>query len=104
MLKIPNFRGVFMRDTLPPKPLQYESGILNLDTSSGEGSHWIAYVKHGKKVKYFDSIGQLRPPLELIKYFKRDGSVEITYNTDRYQKSTYNCGHLCLGFLYSNTN
>lgn len=93
-----------MRDTLPTKPLQNESSIINLDDQSGGGTHWVTYTKRGRKVLYFDSIGNLRPPLELIQYFHRDGSVEITYNTDRYQKSTYNCGHLCLGFLYSNAN
>ena len=30
-LKIPNFRGIFMRNELPRRPLNRESGILNLD-------------------------------------------------------------------------
>ena len=29
--KIPNFRGVFMQNDLPPKALKRECGILNLD-------------------------------------------------------------------------
>jgi len=37
-LKIKNFRGVFLRDTLPAKPRKNECGIMNLDDSSGGGT------------------------------------------------------------------
>jgi len=30
-----NFRGVFLRDTLPKKPKRHECAIMNLDDSSG---------------------------------------------------------------------
>ncbi|KAE9521510.1 hypothetical protein AGLY_018109, partial [Aphis glycines] len=39
---IRHFRGVFSRDNLPKKPLAIECGVLNLDVSSGNGSHWVA--------------------------------------------------------------
>lgn len=92
------FRGVFMRDTLPQKPHYNESAVVNLDTRWGPGTHWVAYRKRASTVKYFDSFGDLPPPRELINYF---GDASITYNHDRYQKfNTYNCGHLCLKFLY----
>ena len=42
-LKIHNFRGVFMRDNLPSKPLKRECGILNLDDISGRGTHWVCW-------------------------------------------------------------
>lgn len=92
-----------MRNDLPAKIRQKESGVVNLDDKIGPGTHWTTYVKSGKNITYFDSIGNLKPPLELIKYFNSDGSKNnITYNFDRYQKLTsYNCGHLCLQFLYS---
>ena len=32
-LGINNFRGVFMRDTLPHRPFHQECGIVNLNTS-----------------------------------------------------------------------
>lgn len=103
ILKIPNFRGVYMRNDLPSKIYRNEAGIVNLDDKIGPGTHWTAYVKHGRKVTYFDSIGRLKPPLELITYFRSDGSKNtITYNFERYQNlNSYNCGHLCLHFLYS---
>lgn len=94
-----------MRNGLPPKIHKNECGIVNLDDKNGPGSHWTAYVKRGKDILYFDSIGHLKPPLELTKYFRSDGSKNnIMYNSDRYQiLNSYNCGHLCLQFLYSNT-
>lgn len=94
-----------MRDNLPTKIRDNESGIVNLDNYSGPGTHWTAYLKQGRSILYFDSIGHLQPPLELLKYIRGDGSGNnITYNFDRYQKlNDYNCGQLCLQFLYSNT-
>jgi len=96
-LKIPNFRGVFMRNTLPSNPHYRESAIINLDDDAGPGTHWVAYKKHGKDVLYFDSFGDLQPPYELISYLDVD---RIKYNPERYQDfGSYNCGHLCLKFL-----
>lgn len=102
MLKIPNFRGVYMRNDLPLTIREKESGIINLDDKRGPGTHWTAYVKNGKDITYFDSIGHIKPPLELIKYFRSGGSKPtIRYNFERYQNlQANNCGHLCLQFLY----
>lgn len=100
-LNIPHFRGVFMRNDLPTtKPHKIECAIINLDDLSGPGSHWTAYWKKGSTVFYFDSFGNLPPPLELIKYFGND--LHIFYNYSRYQEfETIICGHLCLIFLYT---
>ena len=88
-----------MRNNLPIKPWKIESAIINLDDKEGNGTHWVAYKKINKNIIYFDSFGNLKPPLELIKYFG-DGSIK--YNYDKYQKyNTFNCGHLCLQFLYN---
>src|ERR1043165_9414173 len=68
-LNIPNFKGVFVRDELPNKPRKNECGILNLDDSNGQGSHWCCFSNRGKDKIYFDSYG-LPPPTELLKYLK----------------------------------
>ena len=93
-LDILNFRGVFMRNKLPKIIRESESGIINLDDNSGQGTHWTAYVKKKKRIIYFDSFGNLRPPIELIKYFFSDGSKnKILYNHDSYQSyNSKNCG------------
>jgi hypothetical protein len=98
-LKIPNFRGVFMRDTLPIRPYANECAIVNLDLNKNRGTHWVAYIKSGNTINYFDSFGDLKPPQELVEYFGR--KANILYNNNQYQKyNQYNCGHLCLEFLY----
>ena len=67
-LKIPHFRGVFMRDTLPKKTKKIECGIVNLNTSKENGSHWTAYFKKARRI-YFDSYGQITP-IEIQNYLK----------------------------------
>ena len=58
-----------MRDSLPTKTKINESGILNLDSSSGDGTHWIMWFKKGKDMFYFDCYG-VQHPSELITYLK----------------------------------
>ena len=94
-LNIPDFRGVYLRDELPNKPKRNECGILNLDDSSGSGSHWVVFSKNGKDQLYFDSFG-LPPPTELLKYLKGP----VYYNSERIQPDNeVFCGHLCLYML-----
>ena len=94
-LKIKHFRGVFLRDTLPKRPKKNECGIINLDDSSGTGSHWCCYWIDGDKKYYFDSYG-LPPPLELIEYLKPG----ILYNTLQVQPAgSVVCAHLSLYIL-----
>lgn len=87
-----------MRDELPSKPYKNECGILNLNTSNQNGSHWVAWYKNDNFKFYFDSYGDANPPKELVKYLGEDN---LCYNDRRYQD--YNdppiCGHLCLEFL-----
>ena len=94
-LKIPNFRGVFLRDTLPKRPNQKECGILNLDSSNGRGTHWVAWFKNKDDKYYFDSYG-VQPPNEMIKYLQSP----ILYNTEQIQQADQVfCGLLCLYVL-----
>lgn len=104
LLGIPYFRGVFMRNKLPSKIRKYETGVINLDDDVGEGTHWTAYIKNNKHIDYFDSFGNLRPPIEVISYFFSDGSKNtIKYNYDKYQSfNDFRCGQLSLQFIYNN--
>ena len=44
-LSLHGVRGVFLRDLLPKKAKLNECGILNLDSSSGDGIHWVMWLK-----------------------------------------------------------
>jgi len=91
-MKIRDFTGVYLRDELPVKPRDNECGILNLDDSSGRGSHWVAWIKRRNEKYYFDGYG-LPPPLELLKYLHSP----VYYNSERIQPDNeVFCGHLCL--------
>ena len=82
----------FLRDTLHKKAKLNECGILNLVSSSGDGTHWVMWFKKGKDTFYFDSYG-VQPPCELIAY----GKSPIPYNSERVQQNgDVVCGHLCL--------
>ena len=39
------FIGVFLRDTLPTEAKLNECGILKLDSSSDDGTHWVVWFK-----------------------------------------------------------
>ena len=75
--------GVFLRDTLPKKAKLNECAILNLDSYSGDGTHWVMWFKEGKDKFYFDSYG-VQPPSELIAYLK----LPIFYNRERVQENS----------------
>lgn len=97
-MKINHFRGVFMRDRLPTNPHVNECAVVNLDSIDGVGTHWVAYCKKKDDVYYFDSFGNLAPPLELLEYFGSDSSIH--FNSDQFQSyNTFVCGQLCLKFL-----
>ena len=106
ILKVPNFRGVFMRDQLPHRINTLECGIMNFDTHGQPGSHWVCYVKKGRIRIYFDSYGQITP-FEMQKYLKtklefQNGIPIIQRNTGIVQRpNTKVCGHLCLFVLTS---
>jgi hypothetical protein len=47
LLQIHNFRGVFMKDSLPKSGAKVnETGLINLDDQKGNGTHWTAYKKN----------------------------------------------------------
>ncbi|KAE9532372.1 hypothetical protein AGLY_009995 [Aphis glycines] len=87
-----------MRNDLPMKSWVNECGVLNLNDSTQNGSHWVAWKKMKNKIIYFDSFGINPPPKELVNYL---GKHNLWY-TDR-QFQDYNdppiCGHLCLEFI-----
>ena len=95
ILKIPRFRGVFMRNDLPTKPLKRECGVLNLDDASGRGTHWVCWYKNNNCNYYFDSFG-VQPPKELTGFL----TSPVYYNSERIQPDgEVVCGHLCLYVL-----
>ena len=92
-IKIPNFRGVFLRNQLPKRPKRNECGILNLDDD--QGTHWVCWYRKCGEKRYFDSYG-VSPREKLLNYLKSP----VYYNTERIQPpGAVCCGHYCLHVL-----
>lgn len=76
-------------------PIKLESEIVNVDKEIREMTHLVAYKKIRSIVYYFDNYGKIKPPIELIRYFKKCSVI----NYVRHQKyNRYHRGHLCLEF------
>src|SRR5215813_9796579 len=95
------FSGVFSRDNLKKKINKFESGIVNLDSVTGPGTHWVCYYNDPTKeyTEYFDSFG-LPPPEEVKKYLKTSGKNYVIYNSSQLQKNnSVLCGYYCMKYI-----
>ena len=89
---LPFWKGIFSRNEPPKTPEKRECGILNLDSSNGKGTHWVAWHKNKSTKYYFDSYG-VQPPKEIKEHLKSP----IYYNSNSIQEpNTHICGHLCI--------
>ena len=86
-----------MRDVLPKNVGNIETGVINLDTINGPGTHWTCYYKNKDICYYFDSYG-LDSPIEFDKYVKCD-ILSSTYDIQKDKE--YICGQLCITVLYA---
>ena len=99
-LKIPNFKGIFARDS---QDHVHRTGccIINLDDGVGNGTHWVAtFIKpKSKNIYCFDSFS-LPPPLEFLDYTRRLG-MNYQYNKGYPTQNilSVRCGYFCLYFL-----
>ena len=80
-----------MIDTLPKKA-KLNKCILNLDSSSGDGTQWVMWLNKGKNKFYFNSYG-VQPLSGMTAYLKSP----IFYNSERVQQNgEVFCGLLSL--------
>ena len=84
-LGIKYFRGIHSRDNLPNKIHKLETGVINLDDSMGERSHWICYRNVDKQFcEYFHPFGLIMP--SEIKNYLKTSSKKIVYSSDEIQE------------------
>ena len=97
-LKIPDFEGIFARDSVDHFH-KTGSCIINLDDGVGKGTHWVAsFIKSGV-IYYFDSFS-LPSPIEFVEYVRKLG-MKYQYNYGNPIQNIYSvrCGYYCLYFL-----
>lgn len=92
LLKIPDYRGSFMADSLPSHARTRECGILNLDRQSGRGTHWTCWYVDANSKIYFDSYGA-NIPHELHRYL---GSGVLHNDFQVQEFGTDICGDICV--------
>lgn len=100
------FCGVYARDRVPVQPPRYPCCfILNTDSASKEGEHWLAiFYDQDGNAEFFDSYGQHPSQYRLESYLEQT-SRGWTYNKKQLQHyfSIY-CGHYCCLFLMFRCN
>jgi len=105
MLKIIPHRncevGVLASDELKLVTKKHFYIIVNSDPSDQPGTHWLAFMKRGKYLEFFDSFGK---PVtfygqNFIDFVKKHGPY-LKYNTTQLQSNSSSlCGKYCLFFL-----
>lgn len=100
---LPSFLGVFPSDVLPHSISSSGTIIINVDTHTEGGSHWLAitFQKQCHRAFYFDSYA-LYPFIPSIQTFLRRNCTVWDYNKRRLQGLTSMvCGqYTCLFALY----
>lgn len=88
------------RDQYKGKIKETACGVINLDSSSGPGTHFTCFFNSPaqKNAIYFDSYGAV-PPQEIVDFLKTSGK-QIAYNFTQYQAlGSSLCGYYCLFVL-----
>lgn len=100
--KIKKFKGCLMRDEVSKK-MKAGYYIMNMDDSTGDGTHWTGLYVGRNKAYYFDPFGVVPP--ESLKKLKSK-SRKVYYNSNQLQDiNTDTCGQWCMLFVkYMNKN
>ena len=112
LVDIPNFLGCFAQNelsciTINSLPL---SLIVNFDTSSSRGSHWIALYIDKRSVEVFDTLGfQMNRwpsfPSHLIKFIcQLSHTRQLLISSEIQPNGSTFCGFYCLYFIRARQN
>ena len=105
--KIPNFLGIFASDQVPlihfvERPVFF---IVNIDSVSEKGSHWIALRLGKSKLEIFDSLGfhtalWSNYPEKFINWLKvLSLTHKIFVSQLTQEQNTFICGLYCIFFI-----
>ena len=109
LYNLPNYLGCFSQDALANLAIRSlpVSLIVNLDTSSMAGSHWIALVIRKRTIEVFDPFGfnfQKWPPVTsriLIDFLHKFAlRRRVFISRDIQSVNSTLCGFYCIFFLY----
>jgi len=93
--------GVYPADRIPKLTKQQPYCIANLDTANMFGSHWVAIVRDGNDLLFYDSFG--RKASKILPYIYEGGRNVINTEDDKEQDLNgveENCGQRSLTALF----
>jgi len=95
------FIGCFASDKIPQEVRKYPcSMVVNLEKSSQNGSHWIAFfIENQEKILIFDSLLLPEPPIS-IKNFISKFPNRVINNVPLQNPLFPTCGQHCITFIY----
>lgn len=104
------FKGVFPIDMLPKQIGHNECGVINLDKSTGSGTHWVGYYSDHTLdyTEYFDPYGEYQLidkkleiiPREIVRYLRSGQKKKIMYNDAFIQDlSSKKCGCFVITYI-----
>ena len=94
------FGGVMMKDEMFRLKPNGKFWIINLDDSSGGGSHWclLADKINNDCCMWIDPYG-VYPPPEVVEFMKKSKASHLLFNKTQYQDlESTNCGYFCIYF------
>ena len=92
-------KGIFMKNELDKLRIEDGNYIINMDNSTGIGTHWTAFLINKNKGIYFDSFGCF-PPQNVIDFVKQKSNIRFGYNNFIMQDlESEKCGFYCIAFL-----
>lgn len=97
---VKGFKGTLAKDQFKGKIKPLECGVINMDDSTGPGTHYIAYYNSPESefVYYYDSYA-VYPPKNIEKYLLTSGKT-IAYNNSQHQDiGSVICGYYCIMFI-----
>ena len=93
-----DFRGVLSFDELCCCSEETGLFVVNLDVSTGSGTHWVCLNLEHQKSEYFDSLGNFSSKLE---DFLLKRNCDYVYNPKKIQADTSDvCGDYCILFSF----
>lgn len=101
MKDVNSFKGVYPKDKLKlVKKFKNGSMVINLDDSTGAGTHWVCINIDSTKpyTEYYDSFG-LNPPNEIVAFLNKY-KKPIKYQDNQLQNDkSVLCGYYCCDYL-----
>jgi hypothetical protein len=93
------FHGVYPSDKIPKLTNNKPYAIINLDTSTGPGSHWVAIAKSGANIIVYDSFGRKSRKILSSVFKSGNGLVKDTDYDAEQSQSELSCGQRSCAWL-----